>query len=739
MTALAERPTNHVLAPSPLVTFDREQVDLIKGQLVPDATDGELALFIQQCKRTGLDPFSRQIYAVMREQNQKDERGNWVKVKRMTIQTAIDGFRLIAERTGKYAGQVGPWWCGKDGVWKDVWLSDEPPAAARVGVLRRDFNEPLFAVARLASFGQRNRDGKLISQWASMPDVMLAKCFDEDTEILTTHGFQRFADVTGRVLQVTEHGIEPCDAQPFVQTYSGEMVTLESDDLNFSVTPNHDMLTTQGKIEAGVMFERARTRSQFRIPRSVQGSRADADLSDRAIKLAAAHVADGTDTFSGFKIEVSRPRKVEALRALAMHDRERKREAAGNVAVMPSGREVITRNDKQCFSYAREAISGLVGERKVINLAAMLRLSRRQLRLFIDTWLEFDGSKNARSGVRRVFTSRRDHVEAFEVLAVAAGYAVSVRRQRISDGSTTPNYFITVSARDAMPVIRWGRAYKNKGGNVQGRTGLELTANTSGRVWCVTVPSGVIVVRRRGFSMLCGNCAESQALRRAFPNDLSGLYTDAEMQQADNPTEATPSREERRATDVTARVAQEARGDESASNDAALQAWAKKLTQVRARLRDLGHDELAVTILGRHDWRANTDAARACYDELVFAGKELAKQDASPMDVPSVELISKQQLAALHGHYKRAGLTTSDERYAFATYLTGVPAKGTNELTGNEAAALLHKLSGMDHDELAQAVEEMRANRSRRPNVIADPERGLEPAEWSDLGEDSPF
>ncbi len=151
--------------------YPRERIELIKRQIAPGVSDDELAMFISFCRRTGLDPEARQIYAVKRSARQN---GRWIE--KMSVQVSIDGFRLIAERTGEYEGQEGPLFCDKEHSWKDAWLLPVPPSAAKVGVWRRNFRSPAWGVARFDAYAQRTREGELTHMWKAMPEVMLAKC-----------------------------------------------------------------------------------------------------------------------------------------------------------------------------------------------------------------------------------------------------------------------------------------------------------------------------------------------------------------------------------------------------------------------------------------------------------------------------------------------------------------------------------------------------------------------------------
>ena len=135
-------------------------LDLIANQnkLNPD----DLRNFAIQCKRTGLDPITRQIYAIPNN-------------GKLAIMASIDGLRLIADRSGAYEGQTAPQWCDENGVWTDVWLNKSKlPSACKIGVHKKNFKEPLIAIAIFDEYAGR-KNGSLTFMWAKMPALMIAK------------------------------------------------------------------------------------------------------------------------------------------------------------------------------------------------------------------------------------------------------------------------------------------------------------------------------------------------------------------------------------------------------------------------------------------------------------------------------------------------------------------------------------------------------------------------------------
>lgn len=165
--------------------YSDEQTALIRRTLAPELDSDQFALFMTIASRSGLDPIAKQIYAIPRKKRVK-EGNDWVERVEMTIQTGIDGYRAIAQRSGHYTGQAAAEWCGPDGIWKDVWLSDDPPAAARATVYRDAepfvhtalYKEYVQTVDRYEGQGQNRKKvaTEPNSMWKSMPANQLAKC-----------------------------------------------------------------------------------------------------------------------------------------------------------------------------------------------------------------------------------------------------------------------------------------------------------------------------------------------------------------------------------------------------------------------------------------------------------------------------------------------------------------------------------------------------------------------------------
>lgn len=157
------------------VALNQEEMFKMYSEVVSPGsplTKTQFAWYVNYCNQRGADPMGKDIYLVPRNVKQPD--GTWKKV--MTPQSSIDWFRKRATQSSAYAGQDGPYWCGSDGTWHDIWLSDKPPAAAKVGVMRAGFQKPVWGIALYSEYAQKSSDGKPTDFWKRMPANQLAKC-----------------------------------------------------------------------------------------------------------------------------------------------------------------------------------------------------------------------------------------------------------------------------------------------------------------------------------------------------------------------------------------------------------------------------------------------------------------------------------------------------------------------------------------------------------------------------------
>ncbi len=126
-----------------------KHLELIKSQIAKDSTPEEFDLFIMMARRTRLDPIMRQLHFI--------KYGG-----KVSYVTSIDGYRIIAHRTGMFAGVDEP---------RYDFDKEGRPVHCSITVYKMVMNTRCGFSATV-KFGEYDTG---MNNWKKMPETMIAK------------------------------------------------------------------------------------------------------------------------------------------------------------------------------------------------------------------------------------------------------------------------------------------------------------------------------------------------------------------------------------------------------------------------------------------------------------------------------------------------------------------------------------------------------------------------------------
>ena len=128
-------------------TNNVEMLNALRNTVAPGLTDPEFVLFAEMCRATGLNPATKEIWAI--------KAGG-----RLQLMTGINGFLKIANSHPQF-----------DGIEVEFERDEKGQlVAATAKVYRKDRRFPSIATAYMAEYGKKT------PIWAQMPSIMLSKC-----------------------------------------------------------------------------------------------------------------------------------------------------------------------------------------------------------------------------------------------------------------------------------------------------------------------------------------------------------------------------------------------------------------------------------------------------------------------------------------------------------------------------------------------------------------------------------
>lgn len=326
-------------------------------------------------------------------------------------------------------------------------------------------------------------------------------CYDPETEILTRdRGWVPFPDVSlnDEVLARTVSGEMSWENPTEVinELYDGPMVHLSGRNLDLVVTPNHRMLaehrTKQGWQPAAIHRAYEFNDRAYRVYRG-GGSKTGVVVPENIAKLLGFVIADA-HVGTNIAFHLKKPRKIQWLT----------RQTAGNLVSgandtyrIPLGySDELTRLSRLTYDESGN---------RVIPKEVLRDWSSESIRHLLDGFLEGDGHRSP-NGQVTASTVSRELADQLQQAAALSGGAASVSgphnygARGIESGfakSYKPIFQVAFASKRHLKV-RVGWTHRERQEQVQWR-------HYRGTIHCVTVPSGVVYVRRNGKTLWSGN------------------------------------------------------------------------------------------------------------------------------------------------------------------------------------------------------------------------------------------
>lgn len=406
---------------------------------------------------------------------------------------------------------IGPTGCGKTLLAKTIAKILNVPFAIADATTLTEAGYVGEDVENIVRYLYNNADGDIEKTQQGI--VWIDECFSGDTEVMTENGFKRFDSLlpSDRIIQWNEDGsMAVVDSERIVsKPYEGELLTIRhrNGDIIHSSTPNHNrVVISKGKHgdkwHIKKMEAHKSLNAGYLVPVAGKYDGPGVKMSDAEIRFHIAFAADGcikNDKYGYMSFK--KGRKKARLDAI--------------LSKIPDLKYSYSYDAKKGYhNYYFGDISTLPvfkgNNQKSLIIDGFIHSTLAQKKLFINELRYWDGF--SRYGIKNPInslyfsSSKKEEVEFVQAIGHLCGFYCTFFK-RVKEGYKT------------------GYACVCREKPYQTQQNMIVSHNHyKGNVYCVTVPSHMIMIRQEGRVCITGNCDKiaSKTQNVSITRDVSG-------------------------------------------------------------------------------------------------------------------------------------------------------------------------------------------------------------------------